>query len=246
LHTILLNENLGIGAAQNRGVECALELGASHILLMDDDSLPAPDMVQRLLEALGANPLAAAVGACHVDPRRETERTPFSVVQGGRLLWLACSDAQQIWEVDHVIASGCLIPAPVLHAVGKMREDFFIDWVDTEWCLRARDRGYRIYGVCSARLEHTLGDKVTRVLGREIPMHAPWRHYYQARNFILMLRTGQTGNISRFHMAFRQLKRFVVFSTLVPGRWQYFRMWVLGFLHGCQGRSGPLVRPGSR
>ncbi len=83
LHAIWLGDNQGIGAAQNRGMERALALGASHVLLMDDDSLPAPDMVPRLLAALAAHPQAAAVGACHVDPRRETGRTPFSVVAGG-------------------------------------------------------------------------------------------------------------------------------------------------------------------
>lgn len=246
LHAIWLGDNQGVGAAQNRGIEWALAHGASHVLLMDDDSLPAPDMVECLLNALATHPLAAAVGACHTDPRRGVERTPFSVVQRGRLRWLACSDALQVWEVDHVIASGCLIPAPVLRAVGLMREDFFIDWVDTEWCLRARDHGYRVYGVCAALLEHTLGDRVVQVLGHEIPLHAPWRHYYQARNFVLMLRARQTGGVFKTHMAFRQFKRFVVFSTLVPGRGRYFRMWVRGLLHGCLGRSGPLVRPGSR
>lgn len=246
LHPIWLDDNLGIGTAQNRGMEHALALGATHVLLMDDDSLPAPDMVAQLLAALATCPQAAAVGACHVDPRRQAERTPFSMVSGARLRWLPCTDASQVWEVDHVIASGCLIPAPALRAVGRMREDFFIDWVDTEWCLRARGRGWRIYGVCAALLEHTLGDQVVRVLGREIPRHAPWRHYYQARNFVLMLRSSQTGQVSTIHMAYRQLKRFLVFSTLVPGRWQYFRMWLRGLWHGCLGRSGPLVRPGAR
>lgn len=246
LHPIWLDDNQGIGTAQNRGMEHALALGATHVLLMDDDSLPAPGMVAQLLAALATRPQAAAVGACHVDPRRQAERTPFSMVSGVRLRWLPCADASQVWEVDHVIASGCLIPAPALQAVGRMREDFFIDWVDTEWCLRARGRGWRIYGVCAALLEHTLGDQVVRVLGREIPRHAPWRHYYQARNFVLMLRSSPTGQVSTIHMAYRQLKRFLVFSTLVPGRWQYFRMWLRGLWHGCLGRSGPLVRPGAR
>lgn len=246
LHTIWLGDNQGIGAAQNCGIERALALGATHVLLMDDDSLPAPEMVSRLLDALAAHPRAAAAGACHVDPRRETVRTPFSVVNGGRLRWLPCSDAGQVWQVDHVIASGCLIPAPALQAVGSMREDFFIDWVDIEWCLRARARGWHIYGVCAALLEHTLGDKVVRVVGREIPWHAPWRHYYQARNFVLMLRTSQLTGLAKYQMVLRQLRRFVIFSTLVPGRWHYCRMWVRGLMHGCQGRSGPLVRPGSR
>ena len=246
VHPVWLTQNLGIGAAQNRGIERALACGATHVLLMDDDSLPTPNMVPLLLAALADRPLAAAIGARHFDPRRKVERTPFSVVRGGRLRWLPCSDAGEVWEVDHVIASGCLIPAAALQSVGQMREDFFIDWVDTEWCLRARDQGYLIYGACAAQLEHTLGDRVVRVMGREIPLHEPWRHYYQARNFVLMLRSSRLANGSKCHMAFRQFQRFVVFSILVPGRWRYFKMWMHGLLHGCQGRSGPLVRPGSR
>lgn len=243
LHAIWLDGNLGIGAAQNRGISWALEHGASHVLLMDDDSLPATDMVQRLLEALDAHPQAAAVGPCHFDPRRGLARTPFRRFQRGRLRTLECSDVQRVWEVDDLIASGCLIPAPVLRTVGLMREDFFIDWVDIEWCLRARALGYRVLGSCAALLEHTLGDRVIRVLGKEISLHAPWRHYYQARNLVLVLRSCRMGRMAKIHMALRQFKRFLVFSTLVPGRWAYFRMWVKGGIHGWQGCTGPLVLP---
>lgn len=242
LQTIWLDDNLGIGAAQNLGIEWALAHGASHVLLMDDDSLPAPDMVPLLLDALAHHPDAAAAGARHADPRRGVECTPFSVVQRGRLRWLLCTHDRQVWEVDHLIASGCLIPAPVLQAVGLMREDFFIDWVDTEWCLRARAKGYRIYGVCAARLEHTLGDQVARVLGREIPLHSPWRHYCQSRNFVLMLRLCHVAPSVKLNMAWRQFKRFIVFSTLVPGRCSYFRMWMLGLWHGLLGRTDALPR----
>lgn len=243
VRTIWLEDNQGIGAAQNRGIEWALTQGATHVLLMDDDSLPAPDMVKCLLSVLADRPLASAAGACYADPRRGVERTPFSAIIGGRLKWLTCTNAEKVWEVDHVIASGCLIPAPVLRDVGLMREDFFIDWVDTEWCLRSRCMGYSVYGVCSAQLNHALGDKVHCVLGHEIPVHAPWRHYYQARNFVLMLRSCHVERGIKAHMAFRQFKRFLVFSILMPGRWDYFWMWIRGVLHGFQGRSGPLIRP---
>lgn len=238
VHTIWLDDNLGIGAAQNHGIEWALTHGATHVLLMDDDSLPGPQMVRHLFNALEIDSLAAAAGACYADPRRDAARTPFSQVQGMSLRWLPCKDPQKIWQVDHLIASGCLIPAKVLHRVGLMRADFFIDWVDTEWCLRAGNMGYRIYGVCAALLEHNLGDQVAKVLGREIPLHAPWRHYYQSRNFILMLRSLNTGTAIKFHMAYRQFKRFIVFSTVVPRRWEYFKMWVLGAWHGFRGSSG--------
>jgi rhamnosyltransferase len=246
LHHIQLPHNLGIGAAQNVGMHWAMQAGATHILLMDDDSLPAPDMVSQLMHALATQPKAGAAGAAYHDPRRQESHTPFSVRQGFRLQWLPCTDSSRTWPVDHLIASGCLIPVHVLQAVGPMREDYFIDWVDVEWCLRATHHGYRLYGVCAAALEHTLGNRVTSILGREIPCHPPWRHYYQARNFILMLRHTPMPWQLRAHMAWRQLKRFLVFSTLVPGRVTYARMWVLGITHGCLGRTGPRVTPSQR
>ncbi len=246
LHRIQLPRNLGIGAAQNVGIHWAIQAGATHILLMDDDSLPAPDMVSQLLHSLATQPKAGAVGAAYHDPRRQASHTPFSARQGFRLQWLPCIDSSCTWPVDHLIASGCLIPVHVLQTVGNMREDYFIDWVDIEWCLRASNHGYILYGVCAAALEHTLGNSVTCVFGREIPCHPPWRHYYQARNFILMLRNTPMPWQLRIHMAWRQLKRFLVFSTLVPGRATYARMWVLGIIHGYLGHTGPRVTSSQR
>ena len=43
-------ENLGVAAAQNQGIEWAKQQGATHVLLLDQDSLPHPDMVARLSE----------------------------------------------------------------------------------------------------------------------------------------------------------------------------------------------------
>lgn len=245
VHPLWLAQNQGIGYAQNRGIEWALEQDATHVLLMDHDSLPAPDMVGLLMAALRDHPDAAAVGPRYADPRRQSDRTPFFRMEGWSLRWLDCHDPARVWEVDHVIASGCLMPAPALRQVGLLQEDYFIDWVDVEWCLRARDQGFKIYGVCAATLEHRLGDQVARVLGREVPLHAPWRHYYQSRNVVLMLRSTRANVPTKLHHAVQQLKRLVVFSVFVPGRGKYFKMWMKGLLHGMLGRRGTQVRPGS-
>jgi rhamnosyltransferase len=245
VHPVWLAQNHGIGYGQNSGIEWALEHGATHVLLMDHDSLPGEDMVGTLMEALQARPDAAAVGPHYADPRRQAHRTPFFRVEGWSMRWLECHDRSQVWEVDHVIASGCLMPAAALRQVGLLQEDYFIDWVDVEWCLRARDRGFKIYGVCGADLEHRLGDQVAWVLGREVPLHAPWRHYYQSRNVVLMLRSTRVDFPNKVHHAVQQLKRLVVFSVFVPGRGKYFKMWMKGLLHGVLGRRGRLVGPGS-
>ena len=58
-----LSQNVGIAAAQNCGIERARELGATHVLLSDDDSLPPENMVARLLEGFAAGEVVAGTGA---------------------------------------------------------------------------------------------------------------------------------------------------------------------------------------
>lgn len=70
-----------------------------------------------------------------------------------------------------------------------MDESLFIDFVDLEWCVRARNKGYRVLGVPWLTLAHELGDAPVKVLGRTYPMHSAVRHYYLFRNAVaLMLR----------------------------------------------------------
>ncbi|MFP3480127.1 glycosyltransferase family 2 protein, partial [Burkholderia sp. SIMBA_057] len=71
-----------------------------------------------------------------------------------------------------------------------MNESFFIDHVDTEWCLRANAAGYALFGVCAARLDHELGDRIVRLWAirwRAVPVHSPVRMYYMFRNTIRLL-----------------------------------------------------------
>src|SRR5512134_3888734 len=46
-----LPENLGVGAGHNRGIAWAREHGFTHVLILDQDSIPAQDMVAALLRA---------------------------------------------------------------------------------------------------------------------------------------------------------------------------------------------------
>ena len=241
LTCISLKKNFGIAVAQNIGIEHAELNGASHVLLMDQDSRPEEGMVDELLNALSRLPDAGAVGPCYFDERRLKKISPFYSVKGRfKLIRQDCKKGGVV-EVDHLIASGSLIPLEVLKEVGGMREEFFIDWVDVEWSLRAKKRGYKMYGVCAATMFHTLGDSLYVIFGKEIPLHSPWRHYYQARNLILTFWSGDVDISSRFLHVTRQAKRFLLFSTFVPNRLSYFKMWILGVVHGLKIISGRAV-----
>lgn len=235
-----LPRNEGIGFAQNRGIESARRQGATHVLLMDQDSVPEADMVAKLLRALRSHPDVAAAGPYHVDPRQPISHSPFVWLHGLRFHRLPCEAASRIHVVDHLIASGCLIPLAVLEQIGMMREDFFIDFVDVEWSLRARAASLHLLGVCGARMRHSLGGPPIAFMGRSFLAYSPQRHYFQVRNAILLYRQPWVPKRWALASSWRLLLKIGFNCIAGNSRWQHFKMTVRGLWHGCGGRVGPL------
>ena len=243
-HTALLSQdrNLGLAAAQNLGIDWARQRGYSHVLLLDQDSEPATDMVNQLMEALRSLSANRQVGA--VGPRfhdlREHRDAPF--VRLGfplnRKLW--CAEPAQVLGCDFLISSGSLISLSVLDSVGPMNAGLFIDNVDLEWCFRARAAGYELFGVCAAAMHHRLGD--TR---RALPfgwgavvVHGPTRLYYMMRNRVLLYRLAHTPRLWIAQDVPRVLVKFFLFAALIRPRGRNLRFMLKGLLDGLRGRDG--------
>ncbi len=72
-----------------------------------------------------------------------------------------------ISEVDdqnHLITSGMLVPISLLNKIGGYCEDFKIEAVDLDLCIRARAAGYRICRNTFGELSQTFGNPYTRKL----------------------------------------------------------------------------------
>ncbi len=92
-------------------------------------------------------------------------------------------------DVTFVITSGALMDLDVYRSIGPFRDEFFIDYVDHEYCLRAKRNGYAIVVVRDALLYHSLGDKQERSIGRfrfRPTFHSADRLYYIHRNAVRM------------------------------------------------------------
>ena len=237
-----LGENLGVAAAQNRGVAWARQHDCSHVLLLDQDSVPSPDMVERLLAAMEGlvegGTRVAAVGPRLVD-RRTGLSTPFIHIGLLSVRKRACTeDGARLIETDFLVSSGMLIRLEVLDRVGLPEEGLFIDNVDLEWCFRARASGLVLYGVCDAVLTHSIGDQVFKFYGRVLYLHGPLRQYYIMRNRILLYRRSYSPWGWVVQDFFRMLFKFAVFSLIVPPRLQNFRMMFKGLVDGLGGKTG--------
>ena len=194
VRVILCQTNLGLGHAQNLGIRACRDEGMTMVLLLDQDSIPRSSMVEKLLTALNQltqiGEKVAAVGACYTGSHTGH---PSFFVQFKRFRFQKCfcnyTESDQIILADMLISSGSLIPIHALDTIGEMDEELFIDHIDTEWSLRARSLGWQSYGVCSALMEHRLGEHTFRVWWgrwRYVSIHQPFRYYYIYRNSILL------------------------------------------------------------
>lgn len=248
LRLLRLGRNIGIGAALNIGIEAAVREGFEYVLLSDQDSLPATDMVPQLVRV--ASELSAAgvrvgyVGAAYID-RSTGHSFGFQVRESGRLFYSArAGDAADPWvEVITGITSGSLHPCKVFADVGLMREDWFIDYVDTEWFHRARACGYRLFGTSRAMLGHNVGELTFRVWyghWRQYNGYSPPRLYYRFRNFVLLMRCGYVPVHWKIRATWHWLGNAYAYLLFSPNRLKNLRFALRGLGDGFRGLVGPI------
>lgn len=232
--------NLGIAAGLNRGIAAARSEGATHVLLMDQDSLPAADMVSNLADALvrlQAEGKVAAVGPVAED-LRTGEAAPFVRV-GFPLNRKIHASAGECVRCDFLITSGSLVPLAALDEIGGMDEGLFIDNVDLEWSFRARRAGHALHGVGDARMGHRIGDGVRRLPFGASFVHSPRRLYYMMRNRVLLYRRRATPRVWVAQDVPRAVLKLLRFSLLVAPRGRNARAMLAGLRDGMLGRTGP-------
>lgn len=237
--------NLGVAGAHNLGLRLAQQRGYRSVLLLDQDTQLEDNTLDRLVKALDGlearSERVAGVGAAFSDPRGGTV---FPFVRLGRLRMrpVAVTGTDPV-ECDMLISSGSLIPVDAAEAVGPLDSGFFIDYVDMEWCARALARGWKVFGVPSARMHHTIGDATLTMLGRTIPVHAPQRQYYLIRNALLFARKPYLPLNWRVHLIYRAVTQVAMFGLLCAPRINRLRWLLRGFWDGLLGRRGRLGGP---
>ena len=242
-----LGGNFGIAKALNVGIEAAFAGGATHVLLSDQDSLPSNKMVAGLIGVMASiaakNVRVGAVGPAFLE-RNTGLMLPFQANVAGQFFYghVRPSAAIPVVEAITLITSGMLVPTAVLRDVGLMREDFFIDHVDIEWCHRARSRGWRLFGTVDGTMQHSMGERdALRVWyfgWRREAAYPPIRVYYRVRNYVALFREREID--FRWKIRNGWYTFGVVYSQAFFGKHgsKCLRMALRGFWDGLRNRMG--------
>lgn len=240
-----MQSNTGVATALNEGFQWAEAQNADFVITFDQDSEPAPDMVSRLVLAyqnlVASGQKVGAVGPQQVD-RRTGNRAPF-LAPISRYRRRVVPEAGQTAEVDHLITSGCLVPIAAWRCVGNFLDELFIDYVDIEWSLRLRHRGWKLFGVGGATLTHSIGDQVAKWGWWQFPWHSPLRHYYIFRNGTYLQKLPHISLGWKIFDAIQLAKKLVIFTLVGRPRAAHLGAMLRGVRDGWRGRLGPDNNP---
>ena len=178
--------NLGYAGGNNVGIRQALETGADFVFVLNNDTVVAPDLLGQLTEAAGMWPNDGIYG-----PIIQYEDQPEKIWSAGtsydleKLGTFHIDNGKEInqlthqtKEVEFLVGAALFLSAKVLRETGEFETKYFLVHEETDWCCRAKRKGFRCRLVPNAKVWHKVGSS----FGSE---SSPLRTYFSVRNHIL-------------------------------------------------------------
>jgi rhamnosyltransferase len=235
------NEN-GLAGAYNKGAEVLLRRQCDVIFLLDQDSGIEAGFFDGMMQAAAALPsdtfligpkiYEIALDKCMpVIPPGKHFPKPVRIDE----------QSEGIFPTLCIISSGSAISAAAYRKIGPFREDYFIEYVDIEYSLRARSRNVPVYMNAAVTLRQSNG-RIERHGNWFTTNHAAWRRYYIARNSVHCLR--EYRRLCGLHwlsglMLIREAACVLLFDSQ---KFRKITAIACGYLDGMLGMLGPFER----
>ena len=193
VHVIENDKNYGFAEGCNMGLRYALENSKlDYVLLLNNDTVVAPDFLTELVRAAESDPSIGIVGpkiCFYGEPNRIQSA-------GGQINWwtgeaplFGCTQIDsgqfdEMKEVDWVMGGALLIKCETIEEIGLLYAGYFAYFEEAEWCAKAKKAGYKVIYAPRARLWHKRRLAVDRIDG--------FRLYYMTRNRFLFMKRNST------------------------------------------------------
>lgn len=179
---IRTNENVGGAGGFALGMKAAVKEGCDYVWLMDDDTIPASDALEALVQTLQVDENVGFVcsrvnwtdGTPHVMNKAGLlydNHEPIKVEVGG----------QTALRCDLCSFVSVLVSTAAIRKLGLPIKEFFIWCDDIEYTLRISKAGYSCFYVEKSIVCHKTASNYSPSIDKA-PVSMAWRFYYQARN----------------------------------------------------------------
>ncbi|MBX7066383.1 MAG: glycosyltransferase family 2 protein [Parachlamydiales bacterium] len=170
--------NLGFAGGNNEGIQWVLRHHAEWILLLNNDTVVAPDFLDAFMQAAKEKPQAKILGAKilrYDKPEIIDHLGGFWCPELGEF----CSpDAGQpdhpyfqMREADYVCGAALFMHRSVPETIGLLEPNFFLFWEESDFCYRAKKAGLQVWTAPEAKVYHKVSSSFT---GGKPHMHYFW------------------------------------------------------------------------
>jgi GT2 family glycosyltransferase len=182
--------NLGFPAGNNVAIRDALERNPDYLLLLNNDTLVAPDFLSKMVAVAESDEKIGLVNPkiLYFEPSDRIwfaggfykPGQSFGVVRGVNRKDVG--KFNETTEISFVTGCAFLIKVEVVHRIGLLDEIFFLGFEDMDWSVRAIQAGYKAYYVGSSVIWHKASYDTKKNLGK------PVKDFYSTRNSLLFAR----------------------------------------------------------
>ncbi|MDG1945920.1 MAG: glycosyltransferase [Halioglobus sp.] len=219
-------KNRGVSGGINQIIEYAREMNAEYVTAYDQDTQISDDLVsilaadlQKLIES---GERVAGIGPLVIDDFTNNTlpfvlfRLPFNARYSGK----ARAKEDCVVECSFLISSGCLMSMKAVEEIGAMNESLFIDNVDLDWCFRAADKRYKVYGNFAGVIRQRIGENCTQIpfTNSVIRYHDFNRNYYMTRNRFWLYRQAYAKSSWVLHDVCRFASKLLYLLVFRKGR----------------------------
>lgn len=167
-------ENIASAGGFALGMKLVLESGLAWAWLFNDDSRPVKGSLESLLnhrdELQKSN--TGMVKLANLNSKGEAILQFWNGSRRPKYVPVS----EDLVETDLVTFDGCLLSTEMIKKIGTCDPAYFMGTYEFDFCLRAKDFGYKIYTIPNGLIED---EKAGSIGGTP-----PWRQYYNTRNHL--------------------------------------------------------------
>lgn len=227
--------NNGFSAGNNLGIRYALENGFDYILLLNNDTIIDPKMINELRNVITSDNICVPKMLYYTEPNKIWYGGGYINKKTGNAKH--CGMNSRDYKSKEIkictFASGCsmMISADIFNLVGLLDEDYFMYCEDTDFCIRLTKAGIKIKYIPEAVLWHKVGNSTT---GSD----SLFSTYYMTRNRLYCIKKNDDyfeKGAYYYSLISRYIRAFECFWKR-DNRYKYFLKGIKDYRNGVIGR----------